>query len=108
MEHNKSEKYYGKVDADILDPGKCQTNFGWDIWQISIVNNLNAMMGAAKVPVDNIVCPERDNTDELFMDDDKMRRFQMPLTGENFKCNNKLVYQILNSACLKSDAWTWI
>ncbi|KAI2511242.1 hypothetical protein MHU86_3208 [Fragilaria crotonensis] len=37
-----------------------------------------------------------------------MRRFQMPLEGENFKRDNKLVFQILKSACIKSDAWTWI
>jgi hypothetical protein len=35
---------------------------------------------------------------------------QMPLTGENYKRrDNKLVYDILNAACIKSDAaWTWI
>ena len=32
----------------------------------------------------------------------------MPLTGENFKRDNKLVYQMLKWACIKSDAWTWI
>jgi hypothetical protein len=37
-----------------------------------------------------------------------MRRFQMPLEGENFKRDNKLVFQILKSACIKSNAWTWI
>jgi hypothetical protein len=42
------------------------------------------------------------------LDDDKMRRFQMPLTGENFKRDNKLVSQMLKSACIKSDAWTLI
>jgi hypothetical protein len=32
----------------------------------------------------------------------------MPLKGENFKRNNKLVFQILKLTCLKSNAWTWI
>ena len=108
MERKESEYNYGKIDVDIIDPGKCQTDFGWDNWQIAFVNKLNATMGAAKVPVDYIVRPEWDEDDELFMTDDETRKYQMPLTGENFKRDNKLVYQMLKSACVKSDAWTWI
>ena len=65
-------------------------------------------MGAAKIPIDFIVRPEWDGTDELFLDDNKMRRFQMPLESENFKRDNMLVLQILKLACIKSDAWTWV
>ena len=65
-------------------------------------------MGAAKVPIDYIVRPEWDDTDGLSLDDDKMRHFQMPLEGENFKCDNELVFQILKLVCIKSNAWTWI
>jgi hypothetical protein len=44
-----------------------------------------------------------------FEDDDKMRMHQMPLEGENFKRDNKLVvYSVLKAACVKLDAWTWI
>ncbi|KAI2501061.1 hypothetical protein MHU86_13415 [Fragilaria crotonensis] len=50
MERKESEYNYGKIDVDIIDPGKCQTDFGWDNWQIAFVNKLNATMGAAKVP----------------------------------------------------------
>ena len=32
----------------------------------------------------------------------------MPLDGKNIKHDNKLVFQILKLACIKSDAWTWI
>ena len=32
----------------------------------------------------------------------------MPLEGENFKRDNKLVFQMLKSACIKSDACAWI
>ncbi|KAI2509297.1 hypothetical protein MHU86_5185 [Fragilaria crotonensis] len=104
----ESDHNLDKVDIDIIDPGKCQTDAGWDNWQIGFVNKLSAIMGAAKVPIDYVVRPEWDYTDELFLDDDEMRRFQMPLEGENFKRDNKLVFQILKSACIKSDAWTWI
>jgi hypothetical protein len=39
-------------------------------------------------------------------DDEEVRMYQMPLTGENFKRDNKLVYAMLKSACVKTDAWT--
>jgi hypothetical protein len=65
-------------------------------------------MGAAKVPIDYIVRFELDKDNELFLDDDKTRCYQMPLEGENFKRDNKLVFKVLNSVCIKSDAWTWI
>ena len=33
----------------------------------------------------------------------------MPLSGENFKRDNKLVDNIMKSACIKTDAsWMWI
>ena len=108
MERKESEYSYGKVDFDIINPGKCQTDFGWDKWQIAFVNKLNATMDVAKVPVDYIVHPEWDDTDDLFLDDDEMRHFQMPPMGENFKRDNKLLYQMLKSACIISDTWTWI
>ena len=109
MERKESEHNYGKVEIEIVNPGKCQTDFGWDNWQLTFVNKLNATMGAAKVlPIDYIVRPEWDDDDELFLDDDEMRGYQMPLEGENFKRDNKLVYQMLKSACIKSDAWTLI
>ena len=108
MEQKESEQNYGKIDVDIIDPGKCQTNFGWDNWQIAFVNKLNATMGAAKVSIDYIARPEWDWDNELFLDDNEIRRYQMPLVGENFKHDNNLVYQMLKSACIKSDTWTWI
>jgi hypothetical protein len=108
MARKESDHILDKVDINIIDPCKCQTDAGWDNWQIGFVNKLSAIMGAAKVPIDYIVRPDWDDTDELFLDDDEMRRFQMPLEGENFNRDNKLVFQILKSACIKSDAWTWI
>ena len=30
MERKESEHNYGKIEVDIIDPGKCQTDFGWD------------------------------------------------------------------------------
>jgi hypothetical protein len=102
----EAEHNLNKVDIKIIDPGKCQTDAGWDSWQFGFVNKLSAIMGAAEVPIDYIVRPEWEYTDNLFLDDDKMRRFQMPLEGENFMRDNELVFQILKSACITSDART--
>ena len=46
--------------------------------------------------------------DHVFTDDELQRMCQMPLTSENFKKDNKYVYNILKAACVKTDAWTWI
>ena len=107
MDRKESEYNYGKIDIDLIEPGKCQTDFAWDNWQIAFVNKLSATMGAAKFPIDYVVRPEIDDDYEP-MDDDEERRYQIPLTGENFKRDNKLVYTLLKSACIKTDAWTWI
>jgi hypothetical protein len=50
----------------------------------------------------------RDSDDELFWEDDERRRYQMPLDGQNFKHDNKLVYKLLKAACVDTDAWAWI
>lgn len=93
----------GKYD-DIFDPGMCQTDLGRDEWQIAFVDKLNTTVGAAKVTVNYIEYPSWDDHDKLvFLDDDKMRHYQMLLTGENFKCDNKLVDQMLKSACEKKN-----
>ena len=52
--------------------------------------------------------PTWDEDDELFLTDDEKRRYEMPIEGKNFKHDNKLVFQMLKSACIKSDAWAWI
>jgi hypothetical protein len=108
MARKQSDHNLDKVDVNNVDPGKCQNDAGWDNWQIGFVNKLSAIMGAAKVLIDYIVRPELDEDDELFLNDDKTRHYQMPLEGENFKRNNKLVFQILKLGSIKSDAWTWI
>ncbi len=70
--------------------------------------DVSAIVGAAKVPVDYIIRPELGEDDELFLDNDETRRYQMPVEGENFKRDNKLVFQILKLAGIKSNARTWI
>ena len=66
-------------------------------------------MGAAKVPLDYIIRPDpEDDSDELFWDEEETRRYQMPLEGQNFKHDTKLVYKMLKAACVGTDAWAWI
>ena len=102
---------YGKIiNVGTIDPGKCKTDHGWDNWQVVFTNKLNATLGAAKVPLDYVMSPElEDSDDELFFKDDKERRYQMPLEGQNFRHDdNKLVYKLLKAACADTDAWPWI
>jgi hypothetical protein len=107
IQRKEAEHNFEKVDVDLIDPGRCQTDAGWDAWQIAFMNKLSATMGAAKVPVVYVVRTDVDNS-YVFDEDEERRMYQMPLTGENFKRDNKLVYNMLKAACVKSDAWTWI
>ncbi len=107
IQRKEAEYNFEKVDVDLIDPGRCQTDAGWDAWQIAFMNKRSATMGAAKVPVVYVVRTDVDDS-YVFDDDEERRMYQMPLTGENFKRDNKLVYNMLKAACVKSDAWTWI
>ena len=42
MQRNEAEHNFEKVDADIIDPGKCQTDAGWDAWHIAFVDKLRS------------------------------------------------------------------
>ena len=108
LARKEADHNFERIDIDIVDPGKCQTDFGWDAWQIAFVNKLSATLGAAKVPLVYVVRDETEKGILDYVDDDEERMYQMPLSGENFKRNNKLVYNMLKSACVKTDAWTWI
>lgn len=103
----EAEHNFEKVDVAIVDPGKCRTDVGWDSWQIGFMNKLSSTLGTAKVPLAYVVRDDRKNIDDL-IDDDMQRMHQMPLHGENFKRDSKLVYNMLKSACIDTDAWTWI
>ena len=64
-------------------------------------------MGDAKVPLVYVICNDIVG-DYEYKDEEEVRMYQVPLTGENFKRDNKLVYAMLKSACVRTDAWTWI
>jgi hypothetical protein len=106
MDCKEAKHNYGKIDNGTFDPGKCRTDHGWDNWQIAFANKLNATLGAAGVPIDYIKCPEIEDVDNKpFWNDDKTRRYQMPLEGQSFKHDNKLAYELLKAACVDIDAW---
>jgi hypothetical protein len=72
--------------------GRCETDVGWEAWQIAFIIKLNATMGARKVPaVEYFVCPDVDG-DHEFEDHEVRQMCQMPLPGEHFKRGIKLVY----------------
>ena len=109
MERTEAEHNFGKIKVGTINPGKCRTDHGWDNWQIAFANKLNATLGAAGVPIDYIIRPEvEDSKDELFWEEDKRQCYQMPLEGQNFKHDNKLVCKLLKAACVDTDAWAWI
>ena len=76
-------------------PASAEWNHGWDNWQIAFTNKLNATLGAAQVPINYIIREEDPGTEELFFTEEEERYYQMPLEGQNFKHNNKLVYNML-------------
>ena len=105
LARKEAEHNFEKVDIDIVDPGKCQTDFGWDAWQIAFMNKLNATMGAAKVPLAYIVRAEIDLRAYEFEDEEVERMYQMPLSGENFKRDNKFIqYDYLGA---RFSEWPW-
>jgi hypothetical protein len=70
---------------------------------------LNATLGGAGIPIEYIIRTDVEGSDgELFWEDDKRRRYQMPLEGQNFKHDNKLIYKLLKAACDNTNAWAWI
>ncbi len=96
IKQKESEQNLDKVDIDVVDPSKRQTDTGWDNWQIGFVNKLSAVNGAAKVPIDYIVRPKWYDTDKLILDDNKIRRFQMPLEGENLSVTTNWCFRYWN------------
>ena len=67
MEHKEAKNNFGKINVGTIDPDKCRTDHGWDNWQITFANKLNTTLGAAGVPINYIIRPEvEDSDDELF------------------------------------------
>ena len=84
---------------------KCRTDHGWDNWQTAFANKVNATLGAASIPINYVIrLKVEDSDDKLFWEDDERQRYQMPLEGQNFKHNNKMVYKLLKAACVDTDA----
>jgi hypothetical protein len=109
MECKEAEYNFGQIDVGTIDPGKCRTDHDWDNWQIAFANKLNATLGAAGGPMDYIIRPEVEDSDnELFWKDNEVRRYQIPLERQNFKHDNKLVYKLIKAASVDTDAWAWI
>ena len=72
MQQKEAGQNFEKVDVDIIDPGKCQVNAGWDACQIAFVNKLSATMGAAKVPIAYVIRDDVED-DHVFVDDEQER-----------------------------------
>ena len=105
-----AEENAEKIDVDLIDPGKCQTDHGWDNWKIAFTNKLSATTGVSGSAVNYVIQPDIEDADELFMEDDEVRLYQIPLKGPAYKQQvNRLVYSMLKAACVETDAcWAWI
>ena len=108
--HMKEVDYNAeKIDMNLIDRSKCQTDHDWDNWQTNAyINKLSTTSGAVKIPVDYVVRADIDDDAYLFLKDDEELVYDMTLEGANFKHDNRLVYGMLKAACIKTDAWTWI
>jgi hypothetical protein len=51
LARKEADQNFEKIDIDIVDPGKCQTDFGWDAWQIAFANKLQCFNGGSKGPI---------------------------------------------------------
>lgn len=79
IQRKEAEHNFEKINVDLtIDPGKCQTDFGWGAWQIAFVNKLNATMGAAKVPIVYVLVCTDVAANYVFEDDEEERIHQMP------------------------------
>ncbi len=97
MECQEAKYNFGKIDVGTINPSKCRTDHGWDNWQIALSNKLNAVLDSANY----IICPEVEDSDnELVWEDNEAQHYQMPLEGQDFKHNNKMVYKLLKAACV--------
>jgi hypothetical protein len=72
IQRKEAEHNFEKVDVDLIDPGRCQPDAGWDAWQIASLNKLSATMGAAKVPVAYVVRADVDGS--YVFDEEEERR----------------------------------
>ena len=100
MERKEAEHNFGSIDVlGTIDPGKCRTDHGWNNWQTAFNNNLNATLGAAGVPINFIIRPEvEDSDDEVFWEDNERRRYQMPFSELQAQQQNG-VYPVEGSMC---------
>jgi hypothetical protein len=90
---------WAKLDINLIDPGKCQTNFErWaHSWHIAFVNKFHPG------PIVYVISQDVDVEYVLFEDKEEQHMYQMPLSAENFNRDIKLVYNMLKAACVNQD-----
>ena len=74
LARKEADQNFEKLDINIVDSGKRQTDFGWDVWQIVFTNKVSATMGVAKVPLAYVVCNDIAG-DYEYKDDEEVRMY---------------------------------
>ena len=72
-----------------------------DIEGLDLIAAFTSMSGNANITeMAKCMASEWDSDNKLFLDDNEIRWYLMPLAGENVKRDNKLVYQMLKLPCI--------
>jgi hypothetical protein len=94
-----------------LEPGKVETELNWYTWDEKFENYLAAHIGSATVPLDYVVCRNKDDDWDPEVDaatEHERQRYQMVLDGPEFTHDDKVVYLKLKGFCLDTPAWELI
>jgi len=92
---NLSVKDLGKFDPD-----------DFETYEMAFMNLLAQTYGSNKESLKYIV--RASVVPAAFTDEAERRMFQLPLTGNTFVEDNKVVYRLLKSFLVNTPGWTWI
>jgi hypothetical protein len=88
------------MDLGKFNPDEFETH------ETAFINLLAQMYGEQGKNLKYIVCDVIIPAE--FVDDAKRCMYQLPLTGEAYSMDNKLVYHLLKSFLINTSSWTWI
>jgi hypothetical protein len=105
IEKMRIEKGRDTGNVSVMDLGKFNPD-DFETHETAFINLLAQTYGVQgknlKYIVRDVVIPAE------FVDDAKRHMYQLPLTGEAYSMDNKLVYHLLKSFLVNTSGWTWI
>jgi hypothetical protein len=104
MEYSTKENEKGTLP----DLPKMQIGTGFQQWDIEVQNKFMSMTGVTGVPLAYVIRPELpEDHDGVFENDTIELINQAPLEGPAFETDMKTVHQLLKTAVLGTNGWTW-